>query len=473
MSVLEELLFQKSSSMLSIVDYVKSTSLKFLPGFFCLSLAIEYFRDWNFLQVLKQLVVVLIALMAFKSIHIDVVDHSFEAAQNILDHFDGQNEFLKRWKNEAAHRESSDESFDLTNLNIKNLTSDVLSNLVWIICLFFFILLKQLYSFVYYLTLIFFPICALLSLLPITRGALAGAIKSSMWCMLMPFILAIAIVLLGQSLNWPTQESNYLVSNLEGILRLCVCLFLVLLSTLLAQKIIDGTGVSSFASSIGQMATMTAMLKSNQFGLRGAVQGPLRSMKALGWGLGSTQQQLGQRADRIRDKYGMHPKVKDIAPGFKNRANIPQGFEGMGSFSTLNPSGFHSTNSASSMETMSGPYQSYSSSTAQIPRSPGFLEKAVLSADKVVNVRSNSQAKKRQINHAASIVSRPGYDSHNKTLPLANYKKTKNLGSIKDILLGRDGFSEKNKRPRMAMDRSIEKPHLKNRKKNAHSPHRF
>ena len=269
-NIIRDLLFKPNSEMMTMAKYIHEISLKFLPGVFIINLVVEYFRGWRFLEVVKQTFISLIAMYSFLEIHQTGVRLALEGSSHMMNKYSRNNHFVQKWSESSRTFKSNAQKSNLWEIfkyKVKTVTSDILAFGLWSLCLFFFLLLKQLYSFVYHFTYALAPLCAVLSIFPLTRNSFYGTLKSSLWCMLMPFMVAMMICIVGNGIEFKSCRDEYLVSNLEGLIQLTVSIVLILWTTVITQKIIDGTGLSAVASNLGQMASMAAILKPNRLGM--------------------------------------------------------------------------------------------------------------------------------------------------------------------------------------------------------------
>lgn len=458
-NVIQDLLFLPNSEITYIARYIHDISLKFISAVFIINLVIEYFREWKFHLVLRQTLIALIAIYSFTTIHQKGVEYSFEGSSQLINKYSKNNHFIKNWTAATNtfgrnYKEKKEGVWEKLVHKVKTITSDIVAFGIWSICVFFFMLLKQLYSFVYHFTLAFAPLCAVLSIFPISRNSLAGAIKSSMWCMLVPFLVATMLIVVGNAIEFRSGNEEYLVSNLEGLIQLGVSIVLILWTMVLAQKIIDGTGMSNVAAQIGQMATMAAMMKPHNFGMNkglGIVKG------APVWGMGRAGEFLSQKANNIRSNRGLVPNAEQVLKsGVKLKDDKVLAFN-TDNYKETNPKSVTSPqlekqkSQAVTSKNQSGHTDNKAESIAQksdqklnerpnppLINKPSLKphEKAVLMADNLINYPRNKKAKIDRFEHVQKLPLNSPTHLKNIQMPLGAYTKMQKTPSFQEKVLG-------------------------------------
>jgi len=204
-------------------------------------------------------------------------------------------------------------------------------------------------------------LCAILSVLPITSKSLTGAIKTSLWCILMPFVVAIVLALIGDSDAFFKTYSGGIVQNLESLIQLLVMTIILLLTPLITSKIMTDTGVTSVAENVGQMAAMSTM-----------IGGASMASKFIG----SKSQMIGGAIHNSASR----PLMNKIKGAVSNRASEISQSKGIGP--TLN-----------NLTSEGGGIKSKFSEIREGMKRTSISEKAVLGADAVLNSKENSLAK--------------------------------------------------------------------------------
>jgi hypothetical protein len=255
-----------------------------------------------------------------------------------------------------------------------------------------FFLLTQLYSLTYHLTIAMIGLCAVLSVLPITSRSLVGAVKSSLWCILMPFVVAIILCLIGDSDAFFKTYSGGIVQNLESLIQLFIMTIILLLAPMITSKIMSESGVSHVAESLGQMAAMTTL-----------IGGASVASKFVG----AKSMAVGGMIHNSTSK----PLMNKFKGSISNKAQAIAATNGIGqSIQTI---------------TANSPMEKMKYGLADLKdtaKNTSLKEKMVLATDSVVNRKENSLASVARAKEAKALNS-IRTDFSPAKLPLADYKK--------------------------------------------------
>jgi len=228
-----------------------------LPGFL-FALCLEYFGELKFYEVVKKLILVVVFMGAFYTVHKEGVDLSFKASEEILKKVSPRNIFLRKWTEVKVKTNESAASGWIDKFAIPNI-NDLLGTTFFLLSKVFIWILKLIYSTVYHLTYIFAPLTAVLYFFPVTRGSISGTIQSSLWCMVMPIVLVSILAIVGNSIQVPANEGNLAIVSIDHIIWLFGVTLLLLMSPILTLGILRGGGVAMSGSAIGVMMTGAGM----------------------------------------------------------------------------------------------------------------------------------------------------------------------------------------------------------------------
>lgn len=291
---IKEMLLIEEPTVTILRDELLNVSKWFLIPSFGFALVLEFFGELQFTEVIKKLLLVMVFMGAFYSIHKSGVDLSFKASEEILRKVSPQNIFLRKWT-EVKVKTKEDTSWNLLQKFAIPNVNDLVGTTLFIMSKVFIWILKLIYSTVYHLTYIFAPITAILYFFPITRGSIAGTIQSSLWCMLMPIVLVSIFAIVGNSIQVPAQNGDLAIISIDHILWLFGVTLLLLMTPVLTIGLLRGGGVALSGSAIGMMMTNSAMKV-------------LRSAPAVAGGLKSTT----KNATKMGSKALFEPSVREL-----------------------------------------------------------------------------------------------------------------------------------------------------------------
>ncbi len=408
-SLLKDLLLITNPKVLGLSNYLNQTALLFVLPAFYIGIISEFFTNFDFAGVSKRAIVAFLAIKLLTPIHIEVVDQSLEVSSQLIRRYSPQNKFLTAYQQAKGDVSSAGKTGvweKLTSI-VKMLVNDPIVMVIFLLSYIAFFLLTQLYSLTYHLTIAMFGLCALLSILPMTSGSLKGAIKSSLWCMLMPFVVAIILCLIGDSDAFFKTYSGGIVQNLESLIQLFIMTIILLLAPLITSKIMSDSGVSHMAENLGQMAGMATMIGGASV-VSNVIGGKIQSM-----GSSIHNSTTGKAFNKIKDKVS-------------NKAQAISSEKGIG------PS-INSLTSKSSGEKLKSGLNDFKDNF----KATSFKEKVILGADSIINKKENALAKEARSNDVknSNVLSggpnrnstpvgteRDGQLSRNTKVPLSSYK---------------------------------------------------
>ena len=121
-----------------------------------------------------------------------------------------------------------------------------------------FVILKIVYSLVYWIGLALFGIPCLIHLLPGMAGVLRGALTSFLWCLALPHVLVIILSVLGSEINRGYAAGQVIGDSVAGTALLFVMALMVAFVPLITSFILSGGGVSHAGSVIAAMGVNLA-----------------------------------------------------------------------------------------------------------------------------------------------------------------------------------------------------------------------
>lgn len=259
---IQNMLLIEDPSILVVRNAMTKIASWFVLPSFAIALAWEYFNGFNFFEVVKKLILILIFIGAFYSIHKEGVDLSLKYSDEILREISPRNVFLRKWgevKIKTTEEKTSQktgwnvvENFVVPNLN------DLIGTAIFLMSKLAIWILKLVYSTVYHLTYIFAPLTAVLYFFPITRGSLSGSIFSSIWCMILPFVLVAILALVGNSMQASANQGELIFSSMDQILWLFGVTLLIASTPIITLGLLKGGGMAMSGSAVGALMSNSA-----------------------------------------------------------------------------------------------------------------------------------------------------------------------------------------------------------------------
>ena len=256
--ILRDLLLSENPNVLNLASYLNRCAMLFVLPAFYIGILVEYFSTWDFKGVIQRTIIAVIAIQLLAPMHMSIAKEGITVASDLIIKYSPHNRFLSAF--DTFKTDKKNKGWAIFTKIVEMITVDSLSLVIFILSYIAFFLLTQFYSLVYHLGAALFGLCAVLSILPITKQSLIGAIKTSLWCLIMPFVVAIVLCLVGDSESFVATLSGGIVQNLESLLQLLILTILLLMTPFITGKIMSVTGISTVAENLGQMAAMTTLM---------------------------------------------------------------------------------------------------------------------------------------------------------------------------------------------------------------------
>ena len=217
-SVLRELLLIESIDLGQLVEEYRSFFLALLPSVFILAILIEYLDQLEPFALVKRAFISILILTSVTTFYHQSIETSMEVADEILssqkqgnillmDMFDGVNHWDKikyedQFRKFYKDRNTLTGTFAFLKYHLfDSFVNDAFTVTIYFITKLCFIILKVVYSLVYYLGYGLIGIPCLLYMFPAMGSVLRGATLSYVWCLIVPHILVFIISMIGTEIN--------------------------------------------------------------------------------------------------------------------------------------------------------------------------------------------------------------------------------------------------------------------------------
>jgi len=241
------------SSLNSVSKILSNSQDEVLLVFFTIAILFEFFGEWNFFKVIKRIVVCFIVLIIFDPLLRGAINLSFEISNSLIDKCK-YTEFCTHYLAVVKSNKANTTLWSETVYLIKNFSSFWIHSLVSLIFKIAFIFTIQIYSLIFALLKITYPLICSIGILPLPgERAFEGIFQTILWLFVSPIILSIIIVLLASVTDVGIGPKGEV--GLEGLLHLMVISLFSLGSLFLSWVICKGEGVASFGSKVAQMGT--------------------------------------------------------------------------------------------------------------------------------------------------------------------------------------------------------------------------
>ena len=421
-NILKNLLFLPNPGIANLAIHFQGLGMKFLSVFFLLGIILEFFTSWDFKSVLARTFAAALIISVFPAFITRGVETSFIISNTLIKRFSPNNPLVNGFKNsyqtvkklkDIKKAAASFKLWKALGIFAKTITTDTLATIAWLFIFLCFLLLKQLYSITYNLLFVFVGLSALLSILNISKNSLRGSIITLFWLYLTPLVVAVLLIIMGQSGEFTLNSDGSLANHFHGLLQLLVTAIFILLSPLFATALIAGTGLSSVGDSISKMGAMSAFLgaqklltlKGKQWGLTGGKLALKTGSAPIRFGASSLKEQMAKgvapMAHQIRKDKGLIPTVGEYQE--EHNLDRPGGERGM-------------------VKSKTDAVKSKADRWGRYFKNTNPLEKTIVGADNLLNRKENKKA--RIMRTLDSFGYMPERENLIKPLPLSNYFNT-------------------------------------------------
>jgi hypothetical protein len=267
-SIMKDLLLIQSFDLVDLMERYRIFFVGLLPSVFILAVLVEYFDRVEPFLLLKRAVISALLLASVSSFYFRAIDTSMEAADEVLMSYQAKNllvtDLFTHLNIKEELRDKEKKFFDGES-KLKNTMSflkyhlfDSFINDTFTIVIYFLtklclLILKVVYSLVYYLGYGLIGIPCLLYLFPSMGNVLRGGILSFVWCLTVPHILVFIISLIGSEINKGYVAGQIIGGSMMGTTLLFILTLFLAFSPLIATMILSGSGISTAGGIIASM----------------------------------------------------------------------------------------------------------------------------------------------------------------------------------------------------------------------------
>jgi hypothetical protein len=174
--------------------------------------------------------------------------------------------FQKRAEKKLKKKES--DLLDTVSQFFKFSGTDIAEKALSVLILVCMLLIKVIYSVVYYLTYCTGGMLAVLSIFPPFRNHLLGVAKSILYLIITAILIALILSFMNQALDFKVSNDGF-IEGLKGFAQFIVLCFVLLGTLKMGHSIVNGQGAESWSANMGSMlgAGLGYQVMSKAFGL--------------------------------------------------------------------------------------------------------------------------------------------------------------------------------------------------------------
>lgn len=260
-SVIKDLLLIQSFDLSELIEKYRLFFLAILPSVFILAVIIEYFDRMEPLSLAKRALISILILTSITGIYSKSIDASMDMADEVLQTQSQDNLLLmdmfsgfKHWDKLNSDKNGQEfykdrSAFWGTVAFLKFHLFDSFVNDGFTVTIFFitklcFLILKVVYSLVYYLGYGLIGIPCLIYLFPSMGNVLRGALLSYLWCLVVPHVLVFVISMIGTEINKGYVSGQIIGGSMVGTALLFILTLFIAFTPMIAAMILNGSGIS-------------------------------------------------------------------------------------------------------------------------------------------------------------------------------------------------------------------------------------
>lgn len=275
-SIMKDLLLVQSFDLANLIEEYRLFFVGLLPSVFILAVVIEYLDRLEPFTLVKRAFISVIILTSITMFYQKSIDASMETADEVLrgqktsnillmDMFDGVKQWDQMHKDLKAKEFYKDKNVLWGTLSfLKYHLFDSFVNDGFTVTIFFitklcFLILKVVYSLVYYLGYGLIGIPCLIYLFPSMGNVLRGAILSFLWCLIIPHILVFIISMIGTEINKGYISGQIIGGSMIGTALLFILTLFIAFTPLIGAMILNGSGISQAGGIIASIGANYVM----------------------------------------------------------------------------------------------------------------------------------------------------------------------------------------------------------------------
>lgn len=341
---IKDLLLVQSLTLGDLIEQYRLFFIALLPSVFIVAVIVEYLDRIEPFALMKRVFISILVLVSVTEIYESSISASIESADEFLatqktgnillmDMMDGAKSWWdlnSKLDNKRFYKDQNLLTGTLSFLKYQlfdSFVNDGLTVSVYFITKLCFVILKVVYSLVYYLGYGLIGIPCLIYLFPSMGNVLRGGILSFLWCLIVPHVLVFVISLIGSEINKGYSSGQIIGGSLMGTTLLFVLSLFIAFTPLIAAMILNGSGISQAGGIIATMGANYVMnlpkdtMNSSAVLMSGGALGPKMALanKTIGGAY-----KMGSRGMGAVKK-GVNSSAHSQASSYQNETNSSAG----------------------------------------------------------------------------------------------------------------------------------------------------
>ena len=247
---MKELLLIQSLDLQGLIEDYRNFFLALMPSVFILAVIIEFFAGLDPFALVKRAFLSILLLTSVSSFYEQSIDYSIELADKVLKRQMKANKLLSdmmegegRFKNPRNFEKNPIFSFLKIQL-FKDFANTIFALSIYFIVVVCLLLLKVVYSLVYYIGYGLLGIPCLLYFFPGMEKALRGGILSYVWCLALPHVLVFVLAIISSEISKGYILGQIIGGSIMGTALLFVLAITVAFVPLMTTSLLSKSGIT-------------------------------------------------------------------------------------------------------------------------------------------------------------------------------------------------------------------------------------
>lgn len=274
-NIIKDLLLVQSFDLSNLIEEYRLFFLGLLPSVFILAVIIEYLDRLEPFTLVKRAFISILILTTVTGVYEKSIMSSMDTADEVLkeqkqknillmDLFEGINHWdqLNKDKGKEFYKDKNALWGTLAFLKyhlFDSFINDGFTITIYFIIKICFLILKVVYSLVYYLGYGLIGIPCLIYLFPSMGNVLRGAVLSYLWCLVIPHVLVFIISMIGAEINKGYVSGQIIGGSMIGTAFLFILTLFVAFTPLIGAMILNGSGISQAGGIIASIGANYVM----------------------------------------------------------------------------------------------------------------------------------------------------------------------------------------------------------------------
>lgn len=268
-SSIYDLLMIDSLNLDALIEDYRVFFLSLIPTVFLLACIVEYFDRMDVLQLIRRGLIAILILTSVTSFYKSSIKASINAADEkmreqkqsnvlLMDMFQVDNHLntLEKKKKDSFFKNQGIFKGAVSFVKHQffgSFINDGFTISIYFIAQLCFILIKVVYSLVYYMGFGLIGIPCLVYLFPSMGNVLRGGILSYLWCLIVPHVLVFVLSLIGSEINNGYQSGQLIGGSVMGTALLFIMTLFIAFTPFITMMLINGSGIAQAGGIVSLM----------------------------------------------------------------------------------------------------------------------------------------------------------------------------------------------------------------------------